>query len=175
MTARYEATRMNLPGQFNHVVRQQDTVPIVQPITYAKPPDILPTSRPNVVMQQQVEQRPIQQPVVKRDPPAFLATKSNNLAASMQTLKLSPIKADDGKQCMQRSLDVPPLTSIGNGLMTKREIGKPPASIAGLNDSSLHLTKMLEKLNKSPASALKSKPTAVNKYMSNKEKENCYI
>lgn len=65
--------------------------------------------------------------------------------------------------------------SIGNALGTKREERRPPASIAGLNESDMNLTKVLERLNKSPATPALKNRAAVNKYLNNKEKENCYI
>jgi hypothetical protein len=70
---------------------------------------------------------------------------------------------------------VPKLTQFGGAVATKREERRPPASIAG--NESMDLSKILERVNRSPATpALKSR-AITNKYLAGKtsDKENCLI
>jgi hypothetical protein len=67
------------------------------------------------------------------------------------------------------------LKPIGNAIATKREERRPPASIA--ENESMDLSKILDRINRSPATpALKSR-AITNKYLADKgaDKENCTI
>jgi len=95
----------------------------------------------------------------------------------MQTLNLdgdlSPIKTGGGKNPGLQSMELQPFKTLTAG--TKREERKPPASIA---NETMNLEKILERLQKSPATPnVKNNRAITSKYLQEHQanKENCNI